>query len=95
MIDDTLPRTPLRVPDVVVEQSADGAVLRGAEGPPVSVNPTALALWELCDGTNTLEEMVYAVCELFNIDESKAACDVQHALHSLHSNGLVSRPTEH
>lgn len=36
----------------------------------------ALAIWELCDGETTVEEMVTALCDLFPADPEVVLCDV-------------------
>ena len=90
MIDDIPPGNPRRTPDVAVERTEDGAVLRLPGEPPVSLNPTALALWELCDGSTTVDEMIYAVCALFSVGERDASADVEDALRSLHRSGLLA-----
>jgi hypothetical protein len=54
------------------------------------LNPTARALWELCDGTTEPREMVAAVCELFSVSYEVAASDVGAALEALTHAGLVT-----
>lgn len=57
---------------------------------PVRLNPTAMALWELCDGETLIEEMVVAVCDLFTIDPEQARADVETALRELRAAELVT-----
>jgi hypothetical protein len=56
----------------------------------VSLNPTALALWELCDGSTTTEEMVLAVCELFEVGQPRARDEVSRALADMRAVGLLT-----
>lgn len=56
----------------------------------VAVNKSAAALWELCDGGTTLEEMVLAICELSSIPPERARADVERTLVELEGAGLVS-----
>ena len=53
------------------------------------VNETALALWQLCDGATTPEEMIEGVVELFGEDRERIAADVATALHQLREAGLL------
>lgn len=77
----------------------DGVVVRGAgqaprlEDPATgtihSVNATALALWELCDGETTVAEMVEAVCSLFAVDPRVARRDVRRTLTAFTEKSLI------
>lgn len=74
-----------------VRQEAAGTVVqRLDESAEAILNPTAFALWELCDGTTSVAEMVEAVCQLFDINPGKAATDVADGLRQLRHAGLVS-----
>jgi hypothetical protein len=57
--------------------------------PGVALNPTALALWELCDGTTSIEEMVAAVAKLFALPPNRARHDVQTALRKMQAAGAI------
>jgi hypothetical protein len=61
----------------------------GPEGQHYALNATALALWELCDGLTTSEEMVSAICVLFDADRPVIAADVQRALGEFESRHLL------
>lgn len=52
------------------------------------LNPSALAIWELCDGATTGREMAEAVAELTTLDFDAAAADVVAALEELSRQGL-------
>jgi pyrroloquinoline quinone biosynthesis protein D len=54
-----------------------------------ALNETAAALWELCDGETTLEEMVEAVCLVCNVDRESAAVDIERTLAELSRAGLL------
>ena len=48
----------VRRPDIVSESLGDEAVLYDGQGKRIHVlNATAKLIWELCDGTHTLEDM--------------------------------------
>lgn len=53
------------------------------------LNTTAFALWELCDGTTTPDEMVEAICILFGLSRATAERDVELGLADLTRAGLV------
>ena len=77
----------------------DGVRLERRDGKPVLSDParsltlvlneSALALWELCDGETTLDEMSAAICEAAAIPEGQADADVQNTLEKLDSAGLL------
>jgi hypothetical protein len=76
--------------DLPSERSRGGAVVQPpTEGPPVALNPTALALWELCDGQTAVEEMVAAVCALFELEPGRALTDVETALEDMRAAGVI------
>ena len=65
--------------------------LRDSDGTKVCVlNDTAAALWELCDGATTTDEMALAVSELFAIAVDRATVEVKSALEDFRSVGAVS-----
>jgi PqqD family protein of HPr-rel-A system len=53
------------------------------------LNDTALAIWDLCDGTTTPEEMIEAICELFRMHRDVVAEDVRRTLEEFDRAGLV------
>ena len=54
------------------------------------LNDTALAIWDLCDGTTTPEEMILAICELFRMHRDVVVEDVRRTLEDFDRAGLVS-----
>ena len=86
---DLLQARPVRAVGVPVEKGPEGAVLSPAASPPVVMNPTALALWELCDGQTAVSEMVGAVSRLFGLDVDTARTDVESALEDMLATGLI------
>lgn len=75
---------PRRRDDVDVIQHGDRTLLllRGQDVAHV-LNPTARALWDLCDGETRPDEMAAAVCEVFDVDPHAARRDVATALSRL------------
>ncbi len=56
----------------------------------LSLNESAAALWELCDGSTTIEEMVLAICEVSSVSPDKARDDVERTLAEFHRAGLLA-----
>jgi hypothetical protein len=56
------------------------------------MNPSAFAIWELCDGATTPAEMADAVAELASVAGEQARADVEKALDELGELGLVEIP---
>ena len=54
------------------------------------LNASALAIWELCDGDTTGEEMAGAITELTGVATVKAVSDVAAALQALWQQQLIS-----
>jgi hypothetical protein len=53
------------------------------------LNPTARAVWELCDGATTVDELADAVCQLFPVTRDAAVSDVVAVVSRFVSSGLV------
>jgi PqqD family protein of HPr-rel-A system len=54
------------------------------------LNPTALAIWDLCDGETEPEEMIEAICEISGQHRDVIAEDVERTLHRLEHLGLIT-----
>lgn len=81
---------PRRRDDVVLRDDDNRSVLAVPEQDDVAVlNLTARAVWELCDGATTIEELTAALCEIFAVTPEQAATDVKHALKTMDAAGLV------
>lgn len=74
----------------VVQVDATTFEVRTRDGRRHRLNDTALALWRLCDGRTSPEEMAASVSELFAVDERQARADVQAALQALADARLIS-----
>jgi hypothetical protein len=53
------------------------------------LNPTARAVWELCDGATTVDELADAVCQLFPVTHEQAVADVIAVVDRFVMAGLV------
>jgi hypothetical protein len=86
---------PRRRTDVILRDEETRSLIVVPDQDRVHVlNPTARALWELCDGTTTLEELTAAICELFDVAQEQATADVSEALRLLEENELMVRPDQ-
>lgn len=81
---------PARTPDVVTEPAGNDHIVHRDTHEDFMLNPTAFALWELCDGRTTLAEMVDAVCDLFEISRDQARSDVAEAIRHMRAAGLLA-----
>ncbi|MGH9299665.1 MAG: PqqD family protein [Acidimicrobiales bacterium] len=60
-----------------------------SENAVLSLNESASALWELCDGNTTIEEMVAAICDASAVAPSQALKDVEATIAQLEEAGLI------
>jgi PqqD family protein of HPr-rel-A system len=54
------------------------------------LNETALALWDLCDGETTPDEMVAAICEVSGLHPEVVGEDVGRTIGEFERAGLVT-----
>lgn len=81
---------PRHKPGAWLHESPQEAVLLDGGGRRLhKLNPTALAIWELCDGETTVEEMVTALCELFAADPEVVKRDVLAVFESFTAERLL------
>lgn len=84
---------PVRRPDVSLVDEADRSRLVPLGGAETHVlNPTARAIWELCDGTTAPDEMVDAICQVFSVEPDRATQDVHRTLGQLTEAQLIDWP---
>jgi len=69
-----------RRPDVRVRWVGDLGALVEPDGTEHMVNATALALWELCDGKTRPDEMIEAICVLFDASRETVVRDIERTL---------------
>ncbi len=86
-----LTRLPRQQPDVELRgEGVETCLVENSTGVTYLVNPTARAIWELCDGTTTVDELVSAICLLFDVSRTTAEADVRQVIEELDRAGLVS-----
>ena len=81
---------PRRRRGLTVRHHPEGAVIVDADGvEAVSLDDTAAALWELCDGETDVEEITEAVCTVWNVEPEVARRDVRMTLRVLGDAGVL------
>jgi PqqD family protein of HPr-rel-A system len=81
---------PLRQGQAWVRRGSDDtAVFNPDTGTLHMLNPSALAIWELCDGETTIGEIVQAVIEVTDASRERATTDVVATLEHLRDADLV------
>ena len=58
------------------------------------LNPVAIKVFSLLDGSHSVDSIVAAVTEEFDVSDEQAARDVRAFLGELQSNGLLAAPGE-
>jgi PqqD family protein of HPr-rel-A system len=82
---------PVRKPEVWLRQAGEeNAVYNPATGSVFLLNETALAIWDLCDGETSPEEMVTAVVELTGMHPDVVTEDVERILSEFEEAGLLT-----
>ena len=72
---------PIRKPDVWLRQADNENVVYDPETSVVHIlNATATAIWVLCDGETTPNEMVEAICELSGLPREVVVEDLRRIL---------------
>ena len=89
----TVEDDPVRVarkPGVALSRTGDQALLVDDEGGSVHVvNRTAARVWELCDGSPTVESVVESFARDYQLAPATARSDIAHILDSFRGLGLV------
>lgn len=87
---------PRHAPGVLLRPDGEGALLlaaqatrAGSDDRGLALDPTALALWELCDGETSVDEMTLAVCALFDAKPATVRPDITAVLDKLDAAGLL------
>jgi PqqD family protein of HPr-rel-A system len=82
---------PVRKPEVWLRQAAEeNAVYNPTTGSVFLLNETALAIWDLCDGETSPDEMVTAVVELTGMHPDVVTEDVERILGEFEEAGLLT-----
>ncbi len=88
---DILNGRPIRKKGIAANSEASFTVLSDSSGCELlRLNPTAARIWELCDGRNSLEDMVAAIVARYEVLPRTCATDVVTTLAVLRRNGLIA-----
>jgi hypothetical protein len=85
-----LETTPRRAQAHEVVVVPDGTLSIETESGPIVLNATAAALWQLCDGETSVQEMIQAAGELFDSGPDIVRHDILAILQDFEARGLVS-----
>lgn len=81
---------PRRLEGLRVDRVSGRHALFDARGDRVHLlNETAFALWQLCDGMTSPEEMAAGICDLFDEGAATVMADIDRALTELSERGLI------
>jgi PqqD family protein of HPr-rel-A system len=83
-------RRPARAPRVWIRKTrAETLAYNRETGGAHLLNETALAIWDLCDGQTSAEEMIEAICQLCGMHPDVVGEDVDRILAEFEAAGLV------
>lgn len=83
-------QAPRQGPGITMLRQGGESVLCDGDGRPLySLNATAAALWELCDGETTVDEIVEAVCLVCKVEREQARADLTRTLSDLSRSNLI------
>jgi len=84
---------PLRKKSVLCKRMGQETVLYAKETEAIHVlNPTALLVWDLCDGEHSVEDMEKAIRNEFSVsEEGTISQDIQGVIDRFFKEGLLER----
>lgn len=81
--------------DGLILEEIDGAYLLMSEsdevGKGVYISNTAVDIFNLCDGKNTLKDIVEAIMNEYQVDFDTCLKDVENCLESLATEGIITK----
>ena len=84
-------RLPLRRPGVWLRQAGhENAIVDPTTGAVHMLNDTALAIWHLCDGGTSPDEMVQAICDVSRLHQEVVEEDVTRILGEFDAAGILA-----
>lgn len=90
MTDDLMHLRPRRRTGLTLREGKAGFTVVDEGGATVAtLNDTGLALWRVCDGDATVDEIVQAAAQLFAAPRSVIAADVSQAVEDFLARGLL------
>jgi hypothetical protein len=90
MTDLSIASRPRRVRGTTLKRGRRRTVILGPQQEALlTVNATAAALFELCDGATSIEEIVGAICDLSSVPAERALDDVLRSLAQFARAGVI------
>lgn len=90
MCEHCMNRIPVRLTKYWDRVSLDSCIIVHSKTQQIfNLNLTALRIWRLCDGLNTVDGIIKLIVEEFEVDETEARKDVCELLATLRQNGLI------
>lgn len=81
---------PKRLPGLRVKEVEEEILIFKPEtGEAFLLNPTASAIFELCDGERTVSSIISTILSLVEADPEKVQADVMKALEEMEQKGLI------
>lgn len=81
---------PFKNPDIVCRNDQKEALLfNPASGNMLCINKTGAFIWELCDGTHAVDDMVKGITEKQEVDSKRAGEDCSSYLKELEEAGFI------
>jgi hypothetical protein len=82
---------PARRPEVWIRQAkGENAAFQPTSGEVYLMNDTAKAIWDLCDGDTSPDEMIEAICDITSLPSEIVAEDVERTLLGFEEAGLIA-----
>jgi hypothetical protein len=88
---------PLKREDITCQDMGTETLLYDAEAEAIHVlNPTALLIWNLCDGHHSLQDMEREIRDAFSLTaEHNVFTDIQQTVDTFGKNNLLVRSQPH
>ena len=79
-----------RFVSLVEMNDGEGALYDPRSGELYAMNPTALDVWAMCDGTHGLEAMVHELRDLYQLDDAASTRqDIEQTIRQFWDSGLL------
>jgi hypothetical protein len=72
------------------ELDGEAILLDSKEGYSYNLNTVGTLVWKMLDGNHTIEDIVTAICEAYEVEYEQALQDVEQLLRSLRDSKLLS-----
>lgn len=88
---DSLLQRPIHTPSVASRvYGADAVIISPDEGMVRMLNPTATRIWQLADGSRSVEQIAATLAEEYEVDSRQAQQSVATLLGELTDKGLIA-----